>query len=348
MIYDCFIFNNELDLLDLRLHELDSVVDKFVLVESTSTFSGKRKPLYYQQNQSRFAKFKNKIIHVVVRDMDQATPAQSLSYFQPKDFQLENLGAWSREIHQRNAIKRGLRDCNLNDIILISDVDEIPRATIVSKLKALKIVQAFEQKLYLYYYNCRAKDPWYGTRAIKYSKNIIPESVRVDSSFKKISNGGWHFSYIGGVDKIKQKLSSYSHQENNIEKFRNSEKILYNIQNGLDLFGRPYRNEFCLIDSTYPSYFRRNISKFASNIFESRSYDNNTKWLREEIVRAREELYWKSFETNELKRKLSEIKHMYRLAILCGPLSWVIIRVHKFIKKYYRDISKNYIRKETL
>lgn len=231
MIYDCFIFNNELDLLDLRLHELDSVVDKFVLVESTSTFSGKRKPLYYQQNQSRFAKFKNKIIHVVVRDMDQATPAQSLSYFQPKDFQLENLGAWSREIHQRNAIKRGLRDCNLNDIILISDVDEIPRATIVSKLKALKIVQAFEQKLYLYYYNCRAKDPWYGTRAIKYSKNIIPESVRVDSSFKKISNGGWHFSYIGGVDKIKQKLSSYSHQENNIEKFRNSEKpyIIYKM-----------------------------------------------------------------------------------------------------------------------
>ena len=113
MIYDCFTFFNELDLLEIRLNVLNDVVDKFVLVEATTTFSGTPKPLYFNENKKRFDKFASKIIHVIIND----TPIQ------PKTIIGEY---WSWEFFQRNAIVRGLVNCKETDTILISDLDEIP------------------------------------------------------------------------------------------------------------------------------------------------------------------------------------------------------------------------------
>src|SRR5271156_187621 len=116
MIYDCFTFFNELELLELRLNELAGVVVKFVLVEATKTFSNKPKPLHFQENRARFAAFENKIIHVVVEDAPDTSDA------------------WVIERFQRNAIERGLRGCKPDDWVLVSDLDEIPRATVVDKM----------------------------------------------------------------------------------------------------------------------------------------------------------------------------------------------------------------------
>ena len=91
MVYDCFTFFNELELLELRLHELAGVVDKFVLVEATRTFTNKPKPLYFQENRARFAAFENKLVHVVVADLPDSSDA------------------WVVERFQRNAIGHGLR-----------------------------------------------------------------------------------------------------------------------------------------------------------------------------------------------------------------------------------------------
>ena len=118
MIYDTFLFFNEFDLLDIRLHELDAVADKFVLVEATRTHSNQTKPLYYAENRERYAAFHDKIIHVVVDD----TP--------------DTADAWAIERFQRDAILRGLTRCRPDDLILMSDVDEIPRCRAVQEAAA--------------------------------------------------------------------------------------------------------------------------------------------------------------------------------------------------------------------
>jgi hypothetical protein len=120
-VYDCFSFFNELDVLEIRLNELDKYVDYFVLVEMTVTHKGDPKPLYFEQNKKRFDKFLHKIIHIVVADYPQVNDP------------------WIREHYQRNCIERGLNNCNNNDIIIISDVDEIPRGTKISEFKEHKI-----------------------------------------------------------------------------------------------------------------------------------------------------------------------------------------------------------------
>ena len=109
-VFDCFPFFNELDVLEIRLSELDALVDHFVIVEATHTHTGKPKPLYFAEHRQRYAQFSRKIIHVVVEDLP----------LEPSDH-------WVREIYQREAIMRGLGDADPNDRIITSDCDEIPK-----------------------------------------------------------------------------------------------------------------------------------------------------------------------------------------------------------------------------
>ncbi|MGN1154356.1 MAG: glycosyl transferase GT17 family protein, partial [Candidatus Gastranaerophilaceae bacterium] len=137
MIYDCFTFFNELDLLEIRLNVLNDYVDKFVLVESTKTFTGMDKPLYYKENKERFSHFNDKIIHIVLDE----TP---------------NEYAWHNECIQRNSISKGLTNCNDDDIILISDLDEIPTPEFIHKYKDIEGIKLFEINQYCYFLNCKA------------------------------------------------------------------------------------------------------------------------------------------------------------------------------------------------
>jgi beta-1,4-mannosyl-glycoprotein beta-1,4-N-acetylglucosaminyltransferase len=116
MVYDTFIFFNELELLELRLNELSDVVDRFILVEATRTFTNKPKPLYYAENKHLFSKFNHKITHIIVEDLP------------------ESDNPWILERFQRNCISRGFNNMSDDDIIMISDTDEIPRAEIVKEV----------------------------------------------------------------------------------------------------------------------------------------------------------------------------------------------------------------------
>lgn len=137
MIYDCFSFYNELDLLEIRLNTLDSVVDKFVLVEATKTHNGQEKPLYYQENVKRFAPFHGKIIHIIVDSFPEIE------------------SAWTLENYQRNQIIRGLQGARDDDIVLLSDLDEIPNPELVNKYSLKPGRYVFRQITYCYYLNCR-------------------------------------------------------------------------------------------------------------------------------------------------------------------------------------------------
>jgi len=209
MLYDCFIFFNELELLDIRLNTLNDIIDKFVIVEATRTFTGKPKELFFKKNKNKFAKFLDKIVYIIVNDFpDSENP-------------------WNFEKHQRNAIGRGLSNCQPDDIILISDIDEIPRPEVVLNVKDLPGVKALRQNLYYYYLNVKSQGDWlHGTRIVFYKDFTNAQDIRMNNG-KLFANGGWHFSYLGGAEQIKLKIRSFSHQEFNTEKiFKNIDKAI--------------------------------------------------------------------------------------------------------------------------
>ena len=232
MIYDCFAFFNELDLLEIRLNELNSVVDKFVLVEAELTHNGDRKPLYFLENRNRFAQFLNKIVHIIVKSEDfiQANNGSSLQE-----------RAWMRENIQRNAITRGLRDAKGDDVIIVSDLDEIPR---LDKVRATAFalrdgeVIGFALNAYDFYLNLRnasapiwGNDPKMATmqtfrREITYiaspychfvvkAVNSTPTATRFRyiKPTQRIYEAGWHFSYCGGASAVLRKIRAIVENE---------------------------------------------------------------------------------------------------------------------------------------
>ena len=225
MIVDAFQFFNELDLLDIRLHELSDVVDYFVLVEATRTHSGLEKPLYYDDNKQLFSEFSSRILHIIVQDMPttkeeiNASLSSQDRHWLASKYQMED--HWVRERFQRNAIMRGLIDCDPNDIIMISDADEIVRASIVKDLENIIVdgSNAVEQTLNTYYINWQCTNmPWWGTKILRKKFISTPSEDRFHTpAAKYIMNGGWHFGYMGGADAIRMKIKSYAHQETNIQ-----------------------------------------------------------------------------------------------------------------------------------
>lgn len=257
MIYDCFTFFNELDLLDIRLHILNETVDKFVLVEATRTHANNPKPLYFKENEEKFKEFADKIIHIIVDDY----PAYENS--------------WTFEKYQRDCILRGLADCQKNDTILISDLDEIPNPDMIKKYKDLAGIKIFKQKMYYYYLNnIDLKTPFWVNTPTKmlnfedlsaYEKS--PQKVRFAKGIM-INNGGWHFSFLGGAEKIKEKIKSFAHQEYNQPNYTDVEIIKKRIIEGKDIFERSKKKRYAsvAVDQSFPRYIFKNQDKYKNFI----------------------------------------------------------------------------------
>lgn len=199
-IYDCFPFFNEIELLQIRLHELSDVVDYFVLVESIETQRGHPKRLFFEENKQEFHPYLHKIIHIIIDEMH------------------PEFGLWERENYQRNAILRGLAQCKKKDLILISDVDEIPRKEFIPYIKkemerrSAEAI-AFQCRLYRYHLNRSPPENyfWDGTVATTYSRIAAksPQYYRDRrSKFWSFKEAGWHFTWMGGKERYKQKMTS--------------------------------------------------------------------------------------------------------------------------------------------
>jgi len=233
-IYDCFTFFNELDLLKIRLEELYDYVDYFVLVEMDKTHSGKEKKFYFEENKKEFQKFLDKIIHIKVncnikKGFFEKHPALLKNKIFNSFYNKFDLGGWRRENFQRNSIIRGLNSSKDEDLILVSDVDEIPspekfeKAAELLKKEDVKRI-GFLQKMFLYYLNGYAQDNWIGTKATTYKKlkeefNSMPQKLRVRKDFLKrmqlkdvirLRKGGWHFSYLGNLKSRQKKIESFA------------------------------------------------------------------------------------------------------------------------------------------
>jgi beta-1,4-mannosyl-glycoprotein beta-1,4-N-acetylglucosaminyltransferase len=238
-IIDCFIFYNEIDMLTYRLNILNDIVDYFVLVESTHTFVGKEKPLFYKENKQLFEKFNHKIIHIIVDDFPHKYP----------NIDFEKKEQWNNEKFQRNCISRGIDKLELNnqDIIIIADVDEIPKIELLGNIKynEIKINEVKALQMDFYYYNLHSKLDHYTdvVRILPYdiyqNINMTIDDLRFKYYKNFITNAGWHLSYFGDKNFIKNKIENFAHQELNIDLFTNQEKIHNRIKNTQDLFDRP-------------------------------------------------------------------------------------------------------------
>ena len=287
-VYDCFQFYNELDILEIRLNILDPYVDFFILSESSKTFSGIDKPFFYKENKKRFKKFNHKIIHNII-DTD-ASQEELREYGRKYGTIIE---AQQRDVYQKNSIKKIIfENCNIDDVILWSDVDEVPNPNIIKDIRDFfepETIYHLAQENCLGYLNLvevggiisgMTKDflpgddgvkKWLGTKIIDYSilkkytltqlRNYIPESKN-----SRISSGGWHWSYVGSEglsveDRILKKVECAAHVEYNNE---NVKSHISNVNKNKDPFGRNYASyKVVPIDDSYPEYIIKNKEKYS-------------------------------------------------------------------------------------
>ena len=258
-IYDCFQFFNELDILEIRLNELNSEVDYFVIVEAETSHQLKPKPLYFEENKKRYSEFLDKIIHVVVPANKFVTP--DIFNFAHRNDQI-----------QRDYLRNGIKDANDTDFIIISDLDEIVSSKKLNEYKNSSygeqgIPVIFEQNFYMWYLNTRVSNyMWHnsgivrkqdldkvGTRGFKDNKTCL--------IYPRIKNGGWHFSYIGSPNQVKTKLDNFAHTEFSHISIEN---LTQNKENLTDPLCRSDEGINFIIDpvDTMPEYVQNNIEKF--------------------------------------------------------------------------------------
>ena len=223
------MFFDEEMLLELRLNTLNKFVDKFIIVESAYTHSGKEKKLIFDIN--KYPKFKEKIDYIIVRDFPQVIEQIGNDDSNLEITNKEIMNALRRENFQRNAINRGLINANDNDWIIISDLDEIPDLSNINFNSINKKIIFFKQKVFYYKLNLELKTlRWIGSKACKKKylkspqwlrnvKDKIYPKWRLDIIFSEkrynsvffVENGGWHFSFVKKPEDIEKKLKSYLH-----------------------------------------------------------------------------------------------------------------------------------------
>ncbi|PQE04091.1 glycosyltransferase family 17 protein [Rutstroemia sp. NJR-2017a BVV2] len=268
-VYDLFMLNDELDWLEIRLNTLADHVDYFVIVESNITFTARPKPLHFPNNQSRVSQFSSKIIYHLLENPP-----------------LNSRRTWDYEDHQRNAMftqvipqLKGAQAANLGDVLLISDIDEIPRPETLDLLRGCNFNKRLTLRSRFYYYGFEFlhKGPeWAHPQATTYagpSKTILPADLRNGeggwrflSYFEKadLANASWHCSScFPTVAEMLNKMASFSHTRMNKEVFRNQDRMVDRVKKGLDLWDRKGEEYEILAENRdVPSWVAENKERF--------------------------------------------------------------------------------------
>ena len=289
-IFDCFMYFDEEQVLDLRLNVLNDFVDYFVIVESTQNHKGIKRELLF--DQSKFQKFKNKIIYLVYDEIPKNVETISDNEDENEKDRKYIMNAVYRENSQRNFITKGLQKADENDLILVSDVDEIPKLSSLNLSRIDNKILIFKQDMFYYKFNLAIPNfKWSGTKGVKKKNLKSPQWLRnikdrkyaffrIDTFFsekkytniKIISDGGWHFSNIKNAKMIEHKLRSYLHHRefdqvslsvDEIDNLIKNKKAIYDLRvdkkvnkvgNGVVL------NNYNL--NKLPKYINENLDKY--------------------------------------------------------------------------------------
>jgi len=261
-IFDCFQFFNEDHILDLRFNILDEFVDFFVLVESTNDHQGNEKKLNF--NINNFKKFEKKIIYIVVDDTQEAMKRP------------HKWGESLAEQHQRNSILKGLERCHDDDLVILSDIDEIPNLNKIKFFDKKNRYAVFSQKKFDYKLNLlnETEGEWHGSKMCLKKNLVSPQWLR-NLKFKNypfwridkvrdcqiIKEGGWHFSYLQNPENLLKKIKSSSHGEFNLPEFSSIKKIIERIEMKKNIFNLPYTYKKLELDNKFPKYIVDNKEK---------------------------------------------------------------------------------------
>jgi hypothetical protein len=257
MVYDCFMFNGEFELLEIRLATHWDVIDKFVIVEGNRTFRGQDKE-YSLSYFSALSPMKIKTI-----------------FFDVPVFK-EPEGAWLACALQRDSMIRGLDECNADDLIIFSEIDEILRPEKIAEAQNLIIsgVESvvFDLEMFCYYLNVRDSVPWDGARMLKFDtilrRKLSPQIIRNDECFDKeksvrLLKSGWHFQNIGGPERVIKKLKASCHHELGAEKYSNLEIATQKIENLIEPLAREdHKLTVVEIDETFPGCVYKEQEKY--------------------------------------------------------------------------------------
>lgn len=258
MIIDATTFNGEFDLLEIRLNILDEYVDQFVIVEAPTTFSGKPKPLYYKQQEERYAKWKDKIKYFVI-DENYSDEERKQAENSPNTRGAEH---WKHEFLQKESIKKALTHLNDGDVCFIGDCDEIWDDSLLPRQPG--IVSKLKLKVFTYYINNRSDEEFYGT-ITGYYKDIKDECLnhlRVNAN-KTFGFCGWHFTSL--KDGLKRKLTD-SYTSDSYASPEVMANLEDNIENNRDFLGRPFT--YTIDESELPKYIIDNKLRYA-HLFKS-------------------------------------------------------------------------------
>ena len=277
-IFDCFMYYDEDLILDIRLNTLKKYVDYFVICESNFYHNGEKRDLNF--NIKNFKKFQDKIIYLVQENLPNDLHQISINDDETTKSHKKIHNAHIRENYQRNILERGIVKANDDDLILVSDVDEIPNLNDVNFMNINNNIIIFEQDIFYYKLNRFLRSfIWYGTKGCKKKVLISPQWLRevknkrfgfwrLDTYFSEkkyinkifIKNGGWHFSNIKSAEDIELKLNSYLHHHDFQSESINVKKISNSIKNN---------------EAIYDMFADKRSEKFSSNIKRLNIYDFN-------------------------------------------------------------------------
>ena len=289
-IYDCFMYFDEDLLLDLRLNYLNKYIKKFVITEATYTHNGNQKKLNF--NINNFKKFKDKIEYIVVDT--QPENILKLTEGETKDKRGEKLilNGMARDYFQRENLAKGLKEATSDDLILISDLDELPNLKNLNFKDIKNNIVIFEQKIFYYKFNLFYNDfIWQGTKATKNKNFLSPQWLRnikgkkysqwrIDTFFSKkkysnllfVKNGGWHFTCLRTPEELEKKLLNFAHHYeyeesglkiNDLKKLIAEKRVVYdhNVdQKSYKWSGKSILKK--IKNDELPDYINNNLNKF--------------------------------------------------------------------------------------
>ncbi len=264
-LIDCFSYFDENLILDIRLNTLADIVEKFIIAEATRDHAGNKKKLNFDYNN--FKKFKDKITYIIVDDLPMDTKPLK-----------KNWGSnHVRDQHQRNSLSKGFSKYNEEDLIMISDIDEIPDPKKISYFKTKNKYACFLQKNFQSKLNLQnfTDKYWMGTKICQKKFLRSPQWLRNIKTKKRpfwqfykpkapqlIYDGGWHFSFLKRPKEISKKIKVFAHQEFKKDNFFDEGKIQERINNKKDLFDRNIKYEKVELNEDFPKYIVENKSKF--------------------------------------------------------------------------------------
>jgi beta-1,4-mannosyl-glycoprotein beta-1,4-N-acetylglucosaminyltransferase len=285
-IYHASQFFNEIDLLKLKIETEKQYVDHFIISESNFTHSGIEKDYIFGNNKEEFNDYLDKIIYQKINDSPSSY--SNIAYDSHKDYLFNltvtkmlnhnhydrNINSYLRDSWEKESLLRAMSSCNDDDIIILTDLDEIIKPEAILWLKENfndDFVYYFDSAVYYYYLNIRKNEKWECPLAMSF-KMFKDKSFCYCRNFRNgilIPDSAWHFSYMGGVKNIKNKIESFGEQSLNLSYIKNNlENSVDNcLSSGLDLYGRSCDFWIEPISyNTHPAYLVENKDNFAHMI----------------------------------------------------------------------------------